>query len=95
MLVHLNIPSLQQRRLQLKANIMYQFVHGVSYIPENILLLHPPSNYDTLLISVFPKLEQMLIIVPSHMLRFWNSFPPTVAHAPSSSVFKRLIEFCV
>ena len=26
---------------------MYQFVHGVSYIPEDILLLHPPSNYDT------------------------------------------------
>ena len=47
MLVHLNIPSLQQRRLQLKANIMYQFVHGISYIPEDILLLHPPSNYDT------------------------------------------------
>ena len=29
------------------------------------------------------------------MLRFWNSLPPTVAHAPSSSVFKRLIEFYV
>ena len=47
MLAHLNIPSLQQRRLQLKANMMHQFVHGVSYIPEDILLLHPPSNYDT------------------------------------------------
>ena len=44
MLVHVNIPSLQQRRLQLKANMMYQFVHSVSYIPEDILLLNPPSN---------------------------------------------------
>ena len=26
---------------------MYQFVHGVSYIPEDILLLHPSSSYDT------------------------------------------------
>ena len=53
MLAHLNIPSLQQRRLQLKANMMHQFVHGVSYIPEDILLLHPPSNYDTRNISYF------------------------------------------
>ena len=47
MLVHLNTPSLQQRRLQLKAIMMYQFVHSVSYIPEDILLLLPSSNYDT------------------------------------------------
>ena len=45
MLAYLNIPSLQQRRLQLKANMMHQFVCGVSYIPEDILLLHPPSNH--------------------------------------------------
>ena len=53
MLVYLNIPSLQQRRLQLKANMMHQFVCGVSYIPEDILLLHPPSNYDTRNCSYF------------------------------------------
>ena len=47
MLGHLNIPTLQQRRLQLKTSMMYQFVHGDSYIPEDVLLLHPPSNYDT------------------------------------------------
>jgi len=47
MLGHLNIPTLQQRRLQLKASMMYQFEHGDSYIPEDVLLLHPPSNYDT------------------------------------------------
>ena len=48
MLGHLNIPTLQQRRLQLKASMMYQFVHGDSYIPEDVLLLHPPpTTYDT------------------------------------------------
>ena len=36
MLGHLNIPTLQQRRLQLKASMMCQFVHGESYIPEDI-----------------------------------------------------------
>jgi len=53
MLGHLNILTLQQRRLQLKASMMYQFVHGDSYIPEDVLLLHPPSNYDTRNFSYF------------------------------------------
>ena len=67
MLGHLNIPTLQQRRLQLKASMMYQFVHGESYIPEDVLLLHPSSNYDTRNCSYFSvhMLEQMLIIIPS------------------------------
>jgi len=39
MLGHLNIPTLQQSRLQLKASMMYQFVHGDSYIPELFLFL--------------------------------------------------------
>ena len=98
MLVHLNTPSLQQRSLQLKANTMYQFVHGVSYISEDILLLHPPSTmtHAVVLIFLFPMLEQMLIIIPSsHTLRFWNSLSPTVAQALSSSVFTRLFEFYV
>ena len=73
MLAHLNIPSLQQRRLQLKAHMMHQFVHGVSYIPEDILLLHPPSNYDTRNISYFSVPYARIIIPFSHTLRFWNS----------------------
>ena len=99
MLAHLNIPSLQQRRLQLKANMMHQFVHGISYIPEDILLLHPPSNYDTRNISYFSvpyaRTNAYYYSFFPHMLRFWNSLPPTLAHAPSTSVFKRLIEFYV
>ena len=42
--IDLNIPTLPQRRLHLKASIMYQFLRGDSYIPEDVLLLHPPSN---------------------------------------------------
>jgi len=34
MLGHLN--KNQQRRLQLKASMLYQFVHGESYIPEDM-----------------------------------------------------------
>jgi len=37
MLGHLNIPTLQQRRIQLKASMMYKFVHSDSYIPEDVL----------------------------------------------------------
>jgi len=41
-------------------------------------------------------LQKMVnIFSSSPMLRFWNSLPPAVAQAPSSSAFKRLIEFYV
>ena len=53
MLAYLDIPSLQQRRLQLKADLMYQFVHKDSFIPEGLLLSHPPSNYNMQTISYF------------------------------------------
>ena len=87
MLGHLNIPTLQQKRLQLKASMMYQFVHGDSYIPEDVLLLHPPSNHDTRNFSYF-SVPCSSIIPSSHTLCFWNSLPPTVAQAPSSLVFE-------
>ena len=68
MLGHLNIPTLQQRRLQLKASMTYQFVHGESYILKilYILLIPPPTmTLIIVLISLFRMLEQMLIIIPS------------------------------
>ena len=90
--------QLSSHSTSLKASMMYRFVHGDGYIPEDVLLLRlPPTiTYVIVLISLFPVLEQMFITIrSSHMLHFWNSFPPTVAHAPSSLVFKRLSEFCV
>jgi len=49
-----------------------------------------------ILICLFATLEQMVFIIPSsHTLHFWNSLPPTVAEAPSSLVFKRLIDIYV
>jgi len=54
MLGHMSIPTSQQRRIQLKASMMDEFVHGDSYIPEDVLLLHPPSNHDTRNCSCFP-----------------------------------------
>ena len=74
--------------------MMHQFVHGVSCIPEDILL-HPPSNYDTQNISYFS--------VPyARTNAYYYSFFPhmyvsgTRFHLPLNSfVFKRLIEFYV
>ena len=60
---------------------------------DDLLLYKPVEMLTT---TECRMLEQMLIIIPfSHTLRFWNSLPPTLAHAPSTSVFKGLIEFYV
>ena len=56
--------------------MMYQFVHGTSYIPDGTLLPHPPTRYTTLepvLIFLYPLLEQMPTTTPFfHMSHFWN-----------------------
>ena len=65
MLAYLDIPSLQQRRLQLKANLMYQFVHKDSFIPDGLLLSHPPpiTICEPFPISLYLMPEQMLTII--------------------------------
>ena len=95
MLAYLDIPSLQQRRLQLKANLMYQFVHKDSFIPEGLLLSHPPSNYNMRTISYFTvpyaRTNAYYNSFFPHMLCIWNSLPISVVCAPSSLMFKKVI----
>ena len=87
MLTYLDIPSLQQRRLQLKANRMYQFVHGGSFI---LITSTPPSNYDMRTFSYFTVPFARTITYYNsffpHMLHFWNSLPTSVVCAPSSYI---------
>ena len=84
MLTYLDIPSLQQRRLQLlKANMVYQFVHGGSFIPEGLLLPHPPPTTicEPFSISLYVPFSFF-----PHMLRFWNSLSTSVVCAQSSFI---------
>ena len=51
------------------SNLMYQFVHKDSFIPEGLLLSHPPSNYNMRNFSYF--------IVPyARTNAYYNSFFP-------------------
>ena len=83
------------RRLQLKANLMYQFVHKDSFIPDGLLLSHPPSNYNMRTISYFTvpyaRTNAYYNSFFPHMLRIWNSLPISVVCAPSSLMFKKVI----
>ena len=60
MLTHL---SLQQRRLQLKANMMHQFVHGTQMVH---FVLIPPQDMtlEPVLIFLYPLPEQMPTTIP-------------------------------
>ena len=40
----MNVPSLADRRLQLKLALLYKIVHGMSYFPSDILC--PRTNYN-------------------------------------------------
>ena len=66
MWTHLNIPSLQQRRLQLKANMMYQFVHGTSTSQmEHFVPISPQDmTLKPVLIFLYPLLVQVPTTTP-------------------------------
>ena len=104
MLGHLNIPTLQQRRLKLKASMMYHYLCTVTVIIIFLKMFYSFIPLPTMTQSCncsyfsgpYARKNLVLIIIPSsHMLRFWNSLPPTVAQALSTLVLKRLIEFYV
>ena len=70
MLTYLDIPSLQQRRLQLKANRMYQFVHGGSFILITSTSPPPTTICGPFPISLYHLPEQTLTIIPFFLTCF-------------------------
>ena len=89
MLTHLNILSLQQRRLQLKANMIHQFVHGTQLVH---FVLVPPQDMtlEPVLIFLYPlaRTNAYYHSFFRHMSRFWNSLPPYIVEAPSNLALK-------
>ena len=62
----MNVPSLADRRLQLKLALFYKIVHGMCYFPSDILC--PRTNYSlrtnhSLVIDHILMLAQMLILL--------------------------------
>ena len=92
MLAYLDIPSLQQRRLQLKANLMYQFVHTVLSLRVYYFLIPPPINFSYFTVPYARTNAYYNNFFP-HMLRIWNSLPISVVCAPSSLMLKVILSY--
>ena len=69
MLTYLNIPSLQQRRLQLKANMMLSLCMELATSQMVHFVLVPPQDMtlETVLIFLYLLLEQMPTTTPFHI----------------------------
>ena len=94
MLTYLNIPLLQQRKLQLKANMMLSLCMELySYIPDGRYTLSSSPHSNLFLFFLYPLLEQMPTTTPFFHICLVSGIVshPTYSEAPSNLAFKRLI----
>ena len=88
----MNVPSLADRRLQLKLSLLYKIVHGMCYFPSDILC--PRSNYSnrtnhSLVINQpFAHTNAYYYSFVPHTISAWNSLHEEHVTAPSVSAFK-------
>ena len=90
----MNVPSLADRRLQLRLSLLYKIVHGMCYFPSDILC--PRTNYshrtNHSLVIDQPNARTLYSFVP-HTISAWNSLHQQHVTAPSVSAFKHYFNF--
>ena len=88
----MNVPSLADRRLQLKLSLLYKIVHGMCYFPSDILC--PRSNYSNgtnhslANNQPFTHTNAYYYSFVPHTISAWNSLHEEHVTAPPVSAFK-------
>jgi hypothetical protein len=93
MLNQLQWTTLQKRRAQAKAFMMYRVVNQLIDIPSQILVpnISPRGNNITFLVPYARTLIYQLSFFPDG-IRIWNSLPSQAVKAPSIDCFKSQIQ---
>ena len=88
----MNVPSLADRRLQLKLALLYKIVHGMCYFPPDILC--PRTNYSVrtnhslVIDQPYARTNAYFYSFVPHTISTWNSLHQIHVTAPSVSAFK-------
>ena len=88
----MNIPSLADRRLQLKLALLYKIVHGMCYFPPDILC--PRTNYSVrtnhslVIDQPYARTNAYFYSFVPHTISTWNSLHQLHVTTPSVSAFK-------
>ena len=69
----MNVPSLADRRLQLKLALLYKIVHVMCYFPSDILC--PRTNYVLELITPLQLINLMLAQIVTFTPLYHTQFP--------------------
>ena len=88
----MNVPSLADRRLQLKLALLYKIVHGMCYFPPDILC--PRTNYSVrtnhslVIDQPYARTNAYFYSFVPHTISTWNSLHQLHVTGPSVSAFK-------
>ena len=93
MINQLNWPTLQERRAQAKATMMYRIVYQMIDIPSTILVptISPRGNNITFLVPFARTLTYQKSFFPDG-IRIWNSLPSEAVSKTSIDSFKSQIQ---
>ena len=90
-LITLNWPTLQNRRINLRAIMFYKIVNNLIGIPTDSLLLHNSSSthHHHHCYSVpYSRINAQLFSFFPFMIRIWNHLSAHTACSPSLKIFK-------
>ena len=92
MISQLNWPTLQERRAQAKATMMYRIVYQLIDIPSTLLVptISPRGNNITFLVPYARTTLYQKSFFPDG-IRIWNALPSEAVSAPSIDSFKSRI----
>ena len=93
MISQLNWPTLQERRAQAKATMMYRIVYQLIDIPSTLLVptISPRGNNITFLVPYARTTLYQKSFFPDG-IRIWNALPSEAVSAPSIDSFKSRIQ---
>ena len=92
LLTNFNMPTLADRRLQLKLCTMYKIIHGLTYFPSVFVPRNTRTHIDSpLFIQPFARTNSYLYSFIPHSISLWNSLPSNITTACSVSVFRTLL----
>ena len=93
---HLNLPTLEQRRNNLKLVMMYKMVHRQVHIDNGTYLIPTASQtrgHDQRFLQPHSRIDSYLYSYYPSTIKLWNNLSSSTVESPTLSTFKQCINY--
>ena len=93
---HLNLPTLEQRRNNLKLVMMYKMVHRLVHIDNGTYLIPTASQtrgHDQRFLQPHSRIDSYLYSYYPSTIKLWNNLSSSTVESPTLNTFKQCINY--